>query len=167
VTAAEKGGSAWRQPVFWLVVGLPALSVVMATVYAVIAFRVFDGVVEDDYYRRGRAINRVLKRDQLAEALGMRADLRLDEATGDVTLRLAATGAAELPAVVRLELFHATRAGADRRLEMRRVAEGVYAGRIEPLPPGRYNVQAETDAWRIVGQLRAPAGAACGLAPST
>lgn len=161
------GAAAWRHPIFWLVAGLPMLSVVMATIYAVIAFRVFDGVVEDDYYRQGRAINRVLRRDQLAESMGIRAALELDETTGAVVLALDAARAGELPALVRLELFHATHAGADRRIEVRRTADGVWVGRIEPLPPGRYNVQAETDDWRIVGEIRAPADSACPLLPAT
>ena len=158
--------SVWREPMVWLIVGLPLLSVVMATTYAVFAFRVFDGVVEDDYYQRGKAINRVLRRDREAEARSLRAELALDERTGDLSVRFTSNGEAQLPPSVTVDLFHSTHAGADRRVELRRDGEGRYLGVIEPLPPGRYNVQAETASWRIVGELRAPADSGCLLAPA-
>ena len=147
----------------WLLVGLPLLAVVMGTIYATIAFRVFDGVVVDDYYRRGRAINRVLARDEAARAAGLHGRVALD-ASGAVTLAL--EGAlAERPPRLRLRFLHATRAGADREAEL--VADGpmVYRGRVPPLLPGRQHLQLETDSWRLIGQLHVPGEAECALAP--
>ena len=106
--------SPWRQPMVWLIVGLPALAIAMSTTYAIIAFRVFDGVVVDDYYRRGKTINLVLARDRTAEAAGLAARLELDRASGEVTLELGASDAGAPPATLRLRFLHPTLAGVDR-----------------------------------------------------
>jgi hypothetical protein len=150
----------------WLIVGLPALSIVMGTIYAVIAFRVFDGVVVDDYSKRGRAINRVLARDRTAGEAGLEASVGLDPRTGSLEMRLDAAVAEALPASVRLQFLHATRAGVDRATEMRRGDDGRYRGEIAALAPGKYHLQLETESWRLVGQLLSPGQSACELAPA-
>jgi hypothetical protein len=150
----------------WLVVGLPALAVVMGTTYAVIAFRVFDGVVVDDYDRRGRAINRVLARDRAAEARGLAGEVAIDPESGELRMDLRETAEAEIPEHLRLRFLHATRAGVDQEVELARGGDGRWRGRIAALTPGRYHLQLETEVWRLVGQLRAPLEAACSLAPA-
>ena len=64
-------------------------------------------------------------------------------------LRLSGLADAAAPASVRAKLTHATRAGNDRSATLERGADGVYAGRIAPVPPGRWLVSVETDAWRL------------------
>ena len=54
-----------------------------------------------------------------------------------------------MPAVVRIAIAHPTRAGFDRGAELVRGPDGSYAGRIEPVPSGRWLVIVETDAWRL------------------
>jgi hypothetical protein len=151
----------------WLVVGLPALAIVMGTSYAVIAFRVFDGVVVDDYDRRGRAINRVLARDRAAESRGLEGDIAIDPESGELTMAIRTRAAADLPPKLRLRFLHATRAGVDREIDLARGGDGRWRGRVAPLAAGRYHVQLETEVWRLVGQLRAPAELACALVPAT
>lgn len=159
----------------WLIVGLPALSIVMGTTYAAIAFRVFDGVVVDDYYRRGRAINRLLARDRAAAAAGLRASVALTAGAVEMTLSADAASAAasaarddrELPASLRLSFLHATRAGVDRATDMRRGDDGRYRGAVVALAPGKYHLQLETDHWRLVGQLLAPRESGCELSPAS
>ena len=158
--------SAWRQPMFWLVVGLPLVSIAMSTTYAVIAFRVFDGVVVDDYYKRGRAINRVLRRDRAAEDAGMTAVVELDPESGNVDLALSAREVGSLPAAATLHFLHATRAVVDRLAELRRGVDGRYRATIAGLAPGKYHVQLETENWRLVGLLRSPAESSCALLPA-
>ena len=54
-----------------------------------------------------------------------------------------------VPAAVRVRFANATRAGLDRTVTLTRVPGGAYAGSILPLPPGRWLVAVETDAWRL------------------
>ena len=50
---------------------------------------------------------------------------------------------------MRARFANATRAGLDRTASLALMPDGAYAGRIAPLPPGRWRVAVETDAWRL------------------
>ena len=71
------------------------------------------------------------------------------------------------PPELRLRFLHATRSGADRDSTLRRGADGAYRGTIEPLLPGRYHVQLETEAWRLVGELAIPGEGGAALLPAS
>ena len=60
----------------WLLMAGPAIVVVAALATAYLAVSSDDGVVADDYYKRGLVINRVLEREQRAAALGLGAVVR-------------------------------------------------------------------------------------------
>jgi hypothetical protein len=152
-------------PAAWLLILLPASSVVAGLATVVLAFRVFDGVVVDDYYARGKAINRVLERDRAASERALAAEIETDPETGRLEVRLVAA-VGPLPARLDLSFLHATVGGRDRRVQLERVADGAYRGRVEPLARGRYHVQLETRDWRLVGEIASPAETACRLAPA-
>jgi hypothetical protein len=152
-------------PAAWLLILLPASSVVAGLATVVLAFRVFDGVVVDDYYARGKAINRVLARDRAAAARALEAVVETDAATGRIEVRLVAA-VGPLPERVDLSFLHSTLGGRDRRVALAHAADGAYRGRIESLARGRYHVQLETADWRLVGELAAPVESRCRLAPA-
>jgi len=65
----------WRHGHVWLIIAGPALVVVAGFVTLVIAIRVPDPVIADDYYRRGLEINKTLAAEkdlQLAPAMQAR-----------------------------------------------------------------------------------------------
>lgn len=138
----------YRSPWPWLLIAGPAIVVVAGIATAWLAWSTDDGVVADDYYKRGLVINREIERSGRGAALGVGAVL---EVAPDGALRLRLTGIAEgaAPPVVRTKLTHATRAGFDRVATLARGADGVYAGRIAPPPHGRWLVSVETDTWRL------------------
>lgn len=156
----------FREPMVWLLIALPCASIVMGGIYAAIAFSVFDGVVVDDYYQRGKTINRVLARDEAAERRGLSALATLDAASHQVVVELAAVDPAALPATVKLSLLHATLAGHDQVLAVQRTADGSYHAAFASLQAGKYHLQLEADDWRIVGTLRAPRETVCALSPA-
>jgi uncharacterized protein len=132
----------------WLLMAGPAIVVGAGIATAWLAWSTDDGMVADDYYKRGLVINRQLERSARGEALGLGAVLELSP-DGAVRLRLSGLADAVAPANVRARLTNATRAGADRVTNLERGAGGVYAGRMAPLPPGRWLVSVETDAWQL------------------
>jgi hypothetical protein len=105
-----------------------------------------DGLVADDYYKRGLAINQVLALEENARRLGVHAHA---EARGG-RLRVALSGAA--PEALFAQLAHATRAGFDQRLRLARAAPGVYEAELPPLAAGRWRVVLEDPRreWRVV-----------------
>jgi uncharacterized protein len=134
----------------WLLMLGPGIVVVAGFYTLWLAIVSDDGLVADDYYKRGLGINRVLERTQRGAALGLTARADIDEA-GRARVWLAATqpDLAAMPATVRLLVTHPTRAGLDRRIDVVRGPDGTYTGRVEPVAPGRWLVIVETDEWRL------------------
>jgi hypothetical protein len=132
----------------WLLMAGPAIVVVAGLVTAWLAWTTDDGVVADDYYKRGLVINRQFERLARGEALGLGAVLEIAP-DGAMRLRLSGFAEREAPATVRARLTNATRAGEDRVATLERGGDGIYAGRVPPPPRGRWLVSVETDAWRL------------------
>ena len=122
----------YREPWPWILMSGPAAVVVAGAATIWIAFDSADGLVADDYYKRGLAINQVLGREENARRLGVQA--RIEAAHG--RLRVALAGAA--PEALFAQLAHATRAGHDVRLRLALLAPGVYEAEMPPLPAGRW-----------------------------
>ncbi len=138
----------YRQLWPWLLIAGPAIVVVAALLTAWLAVWSDDGVIADDYYKRGLLINRELERSGRGEAMNLGAVLRVT-AEGAVQLELSGFADAAAPAAVRLRLAHPTRAGRDRALTLVRDAGGAYRGTLDAPPQGRWLVTLETDAWRL------------------
>jgi hypothetical protein len=146
----------YRVPFVWLVVLLPLTAVVASFVSLALAVRSDTGLVEDDYYKRGLEINRVLDRDRAAVAEGLASRLELDDAHHELRLRLSARRHEALPPNVELKLMHATRAGFDKTLILPRRADGTYRAPLPDFVPGHWDVQLSAQNWRLVGSLFMP-----------
>jgi uncharacterized protein len=142
----------YREPMVWLVITIPALTVVGGLTTVVIAHLRSDTIVADEYRREGLAINRDPARDLAARRLGVGATLAL--ADGTLTVRLA-PGAAQPPAQLVVLLSHATRAEQDQLLTLRPGADGAYAAPLAPLAPGHWylEVSPADRAWRLTGEF--------------
>lgn len=151
---------AWyRQPLVLMLIALPALVVVASFVTLYLALRSDDGLVEDDYYQRGKEINRVLDRDRAAQAYGLHARLVMEPARHRIAVRLdTATKLSPVPQRLTLKLLYATRAGLDRTVSLVREADGEYDGVLPMLAQGHWYVQLAAADWRLTGGLRVPGG---------
>jgi len=156
----------YRVPFVWLLVAFPLAAVVAGFVTLGLAIRSDDGVVEDDYYRKGKEINRVLARDRAAARLGLESTLELSAAPRQLALRLRAKPEAPLPPAVEVRFLHATRAGLDKRLVVPRTGDGAYRAPLPALEPGRWNVQLAAHDWRLVGSLHVPGESRLQLRPA-
>jgi len=142
-----------KEPYAWLLILFPALAVIASFVTLRLAINSYDGLVTDDYYKKGLEINRVLERDKRAQALGIDADVRFDPFAHTFTARMRAIDVNALPPSLRLKLMHSTRAGFDRDLTIERTTDGSYFAILPQLAPGRWYAQIETDDWRILKSL--------------
>ena len=147
----------YREPLVWMVLAIPAAAVLGGVVMLVLANATWDGLVADDYYRRGMQIDRSLARDAEAARLGLRATLAFP-APGIVEARLAGAHdtAASDEARLDLRFARAARAGADVRVPMTRDAGGVWRGVLPALPPGKWYVQLDTEQWRLAAPAQIP-----------
>ncbi len=102
----------YREPWPWLLMLGPAVVVVAAVVTLWLAVVSNDGLVADDYYKQGIAINQTLARSDRAKALALSAKLRV---TADrVRVILAAGAGHATPSRLRITFSHPTRGGLDQ-----------------------------------------------------
>jgi hypothetical protein len=136
----------YREPWPWLLMAGPAAVLVAGAATIWIAFASADGLVAEDYYRQGLAINKRLAREQAARQLGVAAEIRAESGTLQVLLQ------GDAPEALFVHLAHATRAGHDVRLRLARSGSGTYEAALPELPAGRWRIAIEDPrgAWRIV-----------------
>ena len=96
-----------REPWPWILMAGPAIVVVAGIATTVLAVSSSDGLVADDYYKQGLAINRVIERDARARALGIAAQVTFNEERDGVRVMLASN--APPPASLRLRIIAARR----------------------------------------------------------
>jgi len=145
---AMDAGPWYREPWPWILMAGPATVVVAGAVTTWLAFSTADGLVADDYYRRGLAINQELRRDQAALDRGIAAEIE----RGDGVLRVRLKLREAAPPALFARLLHSTRAGHDQRLRLAPVAPGLYETELPALPAGRWTVVLEDPGgeWRVV-----------------
>ena len=146
----------YREPFVWLLIAFPLMAVIAGFVTLGLAVMSDDGLVEDDYYRRGKEINRVLARDQAAVSHGLESRVELDDAHHELLVRLTARRIVTLPDNIEFKFLHATRSGLDRSLVIPRRADGTYRAPLPELALGHWNVQLAAQDWRLVGSLFVP-----------
>ena len=148
---------AWyRQPIMWLVVGVPLSAVLFGIVMISLAVSGKDGLVVDDYYKRGLEINRSLERDRFAAQLGLEARVKLEPERRRVLVDLTWPAPDSRPERIELSFLHATREGQDRRILLRGDGRGRYSGDLPPLVAGRWYVRVATDRWRLQSAVKLP-----------
>jgi hypothetical protein len=142
----------YREPQVWLLVSIPLAAVVGCAITVWLAIRSDDGVVRDDYYRQGLAINQALARDEAAAALRLQASIDYDPATATVRVSLTGPDPGAVPDSIELRLSHATRQAYDQRLQLS--AAGKFQSAVQPLSPGRWYAEIGTRDWRLVRTLQ-------------
>jgi hypothetical protein len=152
----------YREPWPWLLMLGPGTVIVAGVFTSMIAFGGADGLVAEDYYKQGLAINRVLARERRATALGIAGSATAE----DHRILVSIHSRAPLPKVLNLRLVHPSRAGLDRLVLLRETSPGNYAAEVD-MPAVRWNVSVEGADWRINGVLDAKRQAALGDFGST
>jgi len=162
-TGATLSSKPWyREPWPWLIMAGPA-TVLVAGVYTVwLAVVSNDGLVADDYYKQGLAINQTLGRDRVAQERGFHARLLFSPERDRVRVMMAGA-----PEHIRLTLRHPTRAGMDVTAVLNAVAPGVYDAPVPPPVAGRWRVEVEDAGrtWRLAGDWQVPGGLVLDLPP--
>ena len=156
--SAERSQAWYRERWPWILMAGPAIVVAAGLVTAWLAFSGADGLVVDDYYKQGLAINKTLGRSDAAERLGVQAELHFADGRVRVTLANAAVRGA-----LSLRLVHPTRAGMDQSVDLVALRPGVYEGQLRAPQPGRWHVVLEDRDWRLAGDWILPGAGAFAL----
>ncbi|HSO07663.1 MAG TPA: FixH family protein [Pelomicrobium sp.] len=168
MTRRDDGSHPWyREPWVWGLISGPAIVVVAGFITAWLAVRSNDGLVVEDYYKRGLAIHQVLERDQAALRRGLAARVELKQVGGEVVLALASASGA-LPERLNLSIVHPTRSGYDQHVALSRSGGERYQGAMAPVRAGRWVLTLEDGerTWRLMGSIWLPDQASAELKPA-
>ena len=146
----------WKEPMVWLIAGLPAIAVVASVTTYFIAANNADTLVNAGYMKEGLAPIKDSAKEERAESLAIKADLEL--ANGQARINL--TGQLEKrPDSLVLLLIHPTDAGQDTRAVLSSAAPGLYTAPM--LVEGhtgkrQWILESENQDWRMTGELSLP-----------
>jgi hypothetical protein len=159
----------YREPWPWLLIIPPAAAVLAGIATIWIAVASSDGLVAEDYYKQGLAINQTLQREALAAQHGYRAGAQFSDDGRRISLRLEAAPGTQLPETLQLRIVHPTRAGRDGLVLLRRSAGGSYEGVGPALTAGRWMLilQDQQSTWRLDGAMVAPHQGEVQLSPAS
>jgi len=142
----------------WFLIFFPATAVIAGIATLILAVQSDDGLVNDNYYKAGLAINQTLELKQKAHTLNLSANANWDELTQTITLNL--TGKLpEPPQRLILQLAHATRAKQDQTVTLFLSPDKKnYTGRIHKVISGSWItiLEPEEKNWRINGRVKFP-----------
>jgi hypothetical protein len=148
-----------------MIIAIPLSAVIMGVVMITLAIQSSSGLVVDDYYKKGKQINRVLARDKFAYELGLAAGFKI-EADGSIEIRFAPEVQIIPGDKIVLELIHATMPGLDQKLIMQRNETHLLTGEINLPGKGRWNLYLQTADWRLTGSLQYPQLTTADLLPN-
>jgi len=147
----------WKEPMVWLVVGLPLSAVMAGFATYFIAAHEADTLVTNDMHKEGLILVKTMTpADRVAAQLGLIAQLRARHGALEARLTNYPRTA---PKRLHLVLMHPTRQSRDIALILERDIGGeAYRALLPDLDRGRYGLilEAEDRGWRLVGQWLAP-----------
>ncbi len=157
----------YRQFWPWFIISIPALTIVAAMITITIAVKTDDGLVVDDYYKEGLAINEDKQLVKNAAALEISARLSLDE-NGMIRAQLP-ENVSSLPFLM-LTLIHPGDASKDLALPLANVGNALFTSK-DPLTGTEVNwhvaiTPPDTD-WKLSGRWRPDALKTVQIPPST
>lgn len=138
----------------WFLIGIPATSVIVGSIYIYISVTMADSLVADDYYREGRAINQRLEKDEAAVTKGIRVAgsiVSLNESQMRIRVEFTAPSAEPRPEFLRIRMSHPTIDHLDVTGTLMPVGRQHYETAVPAIAPGRWHVQIEDgqSTWRV------------------
>jgi hypothetical protein len=147
----------YREPWPWILAAGPFIVVVAGIYTAWLAVKSNDGLVTDDYYRKGLSVNQTIARSEEAAKMGLVAGVRVSEDA--LSVRLQASGKSfVMPPTLVATITHPTRAGLDQSRLLVRAGE-IYSGEFRLPAAGHWLVLLEDEGktWRLMGNVVLPA----------
>ena len=143
----------YREPWPWILMSGPAVVVVAGLATAWLAITSADGLVDDDYYKQGLAVNQQKHRNQQADALGLQAEAVRGSDGTQLRVFLHGKEGVALAETLSMRITHPTRPGLDQKLTLVAEGPGLYVGRLAAPLAGRWHVALEDMGaqWRLYG----------------
>lgn len=143
----------------WFLISLPLIAVVGGLFMLSVALNTSDTLVKDDWYKEGKAINRMLREDERAKTLGLEIQLSFDEVIGELRAHFVDPAPTDLPEELRLEIIHPTLESKDQIVSLKlKQPLAHYVGNVETSLVGKYHliIADQHERWRIKKEVQFP-----------
>ena len=147
--------SSWyREPWAWLVFILPFTAVVAGIATYIIANTDPDTLVVGDYYKKGKSINLEVSKVKLAQKLGMRFELKLE----NNELIIKPTGIEKVFPLINANFFHPTQEEKDFYLALTPDGNGHFRHQFDKEITGKWKLTISSfeDNWKIQNTIALP-----------
>jgi uncharacterized protein len=118
-------------PLVWMMISIPFSAVIMGVVMIWLAVDTDDGLVADDYYKQGMAINDVIILDTKASELKLNATIEFNRVDKVIKLKFDKGLLERYPDSLQLKFQHATRANSDIAVTLAHGLDDQYIGYLE------------------------------------
>lgn len=138
-----------KQPLVWMLILIPFSAVVVCAVLLYLSITTDDGLVADDYYKQGLAINRQIARDEVATQMQLAAEIEIDIAEGFVNARFNKGTMIDYPLQLQLVLKHAAAHQRDKYITLQHGIDDAYVGAIARDDKENYDVMINPGIWYV------------------
>jgi uncharacterized protein len=145
----------WKEPMVWLIAGLPATVVVASFVTYYIAATNPDPLVNAGYHKEGLAPVQDTSKYQRAAELAINGELVIRDGVAEISLT---ERMQVLPTGLDLLLQHPSDAAQDAKIVLSDRGAGLYAGLLPGSLSGKrqWILEPEDRSWRLSGDLALP-----------
>lgn len=120
-----------RHPLVWMMIAIPSSAVVMGVIMLWLAVDTDDGLVADDYYKQGLAINDVISLDIKAAELELSAIIEFKSSAKVINVQFDKGLLEGYPDTLQLSFQHATRANSDIAVVLNHGMDNQYIGYLD------------------------------------
>lgn len=138
----------------WFIIAIPGSSVIVGVVMITLALQDTGGLVREDWYKEGMAINQRLDKQNKAKTAGIKGSFTFSGDENIISLRMDNIDHAK-ESVLTLELVHPTLKQRDMSVQLYLTPQNTYFAKLEQTPAGLYYAQLRSEAgqWEIDSQL--------------
>lgn len=150
----------YRHALVWMIIAIPLSAVLAGFATFYLAVTTDDGLVADDYYKQGLAINVQIERQVVAKQLGVSADIKIESKTGFINVDLDKGRLEDYPSPLTLALKHASNEQKDRVIQVQHGLDNHYVGYVKDgvhegvwhIELSNQNLEAEKQ-WRLAERV--------------
>ena len=121
----------YKHALVWMIIAIPSSAVLAGFATLYLAVTTDDGLVADDYYKQGLAINVQIERLVVAKQLGIVADIKIESKTGFINIDLDKGRLENYPSPLILALKHASNEQKDRIIQVQHGLDNQYVGYVK------------------------------------
>lgn len=150
-----------KQWLVWMLIAIPFSAVVMGVILIYLAVTTDDGLVADDYYKKGMTINRMLAKEEHAKQLAISASVEIDASSGFIRLRFDKGELMDYPTQIQAALKHATKEQNDVYVVLQKGMDDQYAGSVSGgVQQGVWyieinnSIEEDVEQWRLIRRVR-------------